>query len=734
MMPSLHADRSGGRPALPPPSQRRQLPPDGGPDFNRLIFEQSPYLLQHARNPVDWRPWGDEAFAAARRDNKPIFLSIGYATCHWCHVMEHESFENAAIAAVLNEHFVCIKIDREERPDIDAVYMSYVQAATGGGGWPLSVWLTPDLKPFMGGTYFPPDDSRGHPGLRSLLIQIATAWKENHARILAGSDQVTQRLREYAASAPAETAALSDALLTAAFEEIASSFEPQFGGFGSAPKFPRPAAPNFLLRYHARTGSAPARDMTQFSLRHMARGGVYDHLGGGFHRYAVDGRWHVPHFEKMLYDQGQLVCTYLEAWQCTQDPQFAAIARGILDYVRTDLTAPDGGFYSAEDADSPVPTAPATRAEGAFYVWDHAEILRILAPALAPLFCRHYGVKPDGNVRSDPHGEFTGKNVLMAMESIEESARAFNLPPATAAERLATARRQLLAARIQRPHPQRDDKIITAWNGLMISAYARAFQILHDPADLAAAQRAADWLHQRHVDPVSRRLLRRSLDGIAGIPAFAEDYAFLIQGLLDLYEAGANAASLAWAIELQDQMDTFFSDTTAGGYFRTSGEDVTVLVRMKEEYDGAEPAAGSIAAMNLLRLAHMLNRPDYAQRAAGTLESVAARLAASPSTMPQMLVALDTFLHPPAQVVIAGDPQSADALALRRVVHARHRPGLVLLAADGAAGQALLATHNPIITDLRPQAGRATAYLCENFTCKLPTTTPTELATLLAAH
>jgi uncharacterized protein YyaL (SSP411 family) len=438
---------------------------------NALIHESSPYLLQHAHNPVDWLPWGEAAFEKARRENKPVFLSVGYSTCHWCHVMERESFENEAIASLLNRHFIPVKVDREERPDVDRVYMTYVQATTGGGGWPMSVWLTPCLKPFLGGTYFPPDDRGGRLGFETVLLRIAEAWERDRAAIIAASDTVLSRLQ-------AETGRLADAggdapdraLLERGYEQFKASYDPEEGGFGDAPKFPRPSVMDFMLRFHARTGAAEALGMTIHTLRKMALSGLHDHLGGGFHRYSVDARWHVPHFEKMLYDQGQLACTYLDAYQLTRDPFLAEAARGILDYVRRDMTGDWGQFYSAEDADSPRPGNPDESAEGAFYVWTRTELAEALGAESAELFAFVYGVEPGGNVRDDPHGEFEGRNVLILSRTEAEAAACFQTPKAGIRDRLAAARRLLFETRARRPRPHLDDKTLTAWNGLMISA------------------------------------------------------------------------------------------------------------------------------------------------------------------------------------------------------------------------------------------------------------------------
>ena len=700
---------------------------------NRLIHEKSPYLLQHAHNPVDWYPWGEAAFAKARAENKPIFLSVGYATCHWCHVMERESFENEAIAAILNEHFIAIKVDREERPDVDRVYMAYVQATTEGGGWPMNVWLTPELKPFMGGTYFPVDDRWGRLGFRSVLTAIVQAWAKDRDRIVASSDAVLAELRRTTTIQEDAVVALERSLLDDTYAAIKASYDPELGGFGGAPKFPRPAAPNFMLRYYAETGAREALDMTRFTLRQMAKGGIYDHLGGGFHRYAVDAHWHVPHFEKMLYDQGQLVCTYLDAYQVTHDEAFADVARGVLDYVRRDMTGEDGRFYSAEDADSLRPETSGEHAEGAFYVWEQAEIVDILGAEQAAVFNFVYGVAADGNVRSDPQHEFENQNVLFAAHTLAEAATRFDMPIDTLREQMAAAKQTLFKARALRPRPLRDDKTITAWNGLMISGFARAYQVLGNEADLTAAIAAARFLRAHLYDEGRGVLLRRYRDGAAAIDGYVDDYAFLIQGLLDLYEAGFDTGYLAWALELQARQDALFWDEVAGGYFNTSGQDDAILLRMKEAYDGAEPSPNSVALLNLLRLAQMTDREGLRDKAERTLAAFGGTLQRRPHAMPQMMAAFAFHLSTPKQIVIAGVPDAPDTRALLRTVHAEFIPNKILLLADGGAGQAQLAQWLPFVKDIVPVAGKATAYVCKNYACKLPVNDTAALADLLAA-
>src|SRR5213083_3041941 len=616
---------------------------------NRLAQEKSPYLLQHAHNPVDWYPWGEEAFAKARRENKPIFLSVGYSTCHWCHVMAHESFESEEVAAIMNREFVNIKVDREERPDVDRVYMTFVQATTGGGGWPMSVWLTPDLKPFVGGTYFPPEERYGQPGFKKVMERSATAWKENHENIVEQGGKIVAALQESQSAAKSE-AQIDAATLEAAYRQIDRSYDSKEGGFGNAPKFPRPVTFNFLTRFYARDPKSDsgkqALERALFTLRKMAAGGMHDHIGGGFHRYSVDRYWHVPHFEKMLYDQAQLAIAYLDAFQIIRDRQYESVARDILDYVARDMTSKEGGFFSAEDADSPVVAGigdpgHSKTAEGAFYIWTKKEIEEALGDA-AEVFEFHYGVQPHGNAPegSDPHDEFRGKNILIERHTIAETAQRFKKNEQEIAGLLAKSREKLFSIRAKRPRPHLDDKIIAAWNGLMISAYARTAQVLDDARYLEIALRAANFLRANLYDSTRKILYRNYRGSRSDIEGFADDYAFVIQSLLDLYEASFNIEWLKLAVELQQTQDRLFFDEKNGGYFSTSGRDESVFLRMKDDNDGAEPASSSVAALNLLRLAQIRDKKQWEERAEKTISAFQATLSRFPIAMPQILVAL----------------------------------------------------------------------------------------------
>ena len=708
--------------------------------MNRLAREHSPYLLQHARNPVDWYPWGDEAFAHAREQDKPIFLSIGYSTCHWCHVMEHESFESREIAELLNRDFVAIKVDREERPDVDRVYMAFVQATTGAGGWPMSVWLTPSLQPFYGGTYYPPESQWGRPGFRDVLTEITRAWREDRTQIIESAGQITARLadmaRPQAGTGPGAVPG-ADALAST-LQQFKGSFDRRRGGFGDGPKFPRPSELLFLLREHARTGDAEARDMVLTTLRAMALGGMRDHIGGGFHRYSVDGNWRVPHFEKMLYDQAQLVLSYLEAAQASQDPFFAQIAEDTLLYVQRELRDEAGGFYSAEDADSVPPEqageAGARKSEGAFYIWALEEVRALLGDD-SRAFELRYGLTSEGNAPSDPHNEFTGKNLLYTARGIADIGQELGREPQQVADALMDARVQLFDARKTRPRPHLDDKVLTGWNGLMIAAFARASRVLaggeHSVrgADrhLETARQAASfvkdtmWMEDRGV------LLRRYRRGDAAIEGYAEDYAFLIFGVLELFQADGDAQWLEWALTLQRAQNRQFWDEAEGGWFSTTGNDPSVLVRMKEEYDGAEPSASGVGAANLLTLAHLTGDAAHEAQARQVFSAFAAPLTSLGRALPFMAAALSAAHADAQQIVIVGPARRDDTLALWHSAHARYRPFATVVRVAPGEAQQRLAALMPWTAAMTLPDGAAAAYVCRHFACEAPTTDPDTL-------
>jgi uncharacterized protein YyaL (SSP411 family) len=694
---------------------------------NRLIHAKSPYLLLHAHNPVDWYAWGDEAFEKARKENKPIFLSIGYFTCHWCHVMEKESYSDPSVAAILNQYFVSIKVDREERPDIDRLYIAYVEATTGSAGWPLNVLLTPDRKPFFGGTYFPPDQ------LKSLLNKVADAWSKQHDSITQTAGRAAQQLAEIVSKQPQSSGDLQPTILDLAYKQITSTFDSTNGGFGGAPKFPRPVALCFLLRYYARTGQRDGLEMTLKTLRAMERGGIHDQLGGGFHRYSTGATWLVPHFEKMLYDQAQLAIVYTEAYQITHDRFYADTTRNILDFVLSEMQQSRGGFASAEDADSPISPGKQETSEGVFYIWSATEIESVLSKQDAAIFEYAYGVAPDGNVpgQQDVRGELKGKNVLYEAHSTEETAKKFGLTVEQITVKLTAGRKALFEARSSRPQPPLDDKIVTAWNGMMIAALARASQAFDEPRYLQSAQATAKFLAIHLYDAKTGKLWRSYRAGGPSVDGFLDDYTDLISGLLDLYQAGFDVHWLQWAVSLQEKQNQLFGDEKTGGYFDTGSSDASLLSRTREAYDGAEPSPNSTAAMNLLRLAQFTDRVQWRDRAYKTISAFAARLQSDPEAVPALASALDFRLAQTKQVLIAGDPTSQDTRELLRQVNTRFLPNKILLLADGGTGQQQLARWLPFVAGAHRMKNRATAYVCENYICKLPTTDPQVMARLL---
>jgi uncharacterized protein YyaL (SSP411 family) len=707
---------------------------------NRLARERSPYLLQHADNPVDWYAWGDEAFARARSEDKPIFLSIGYSTCHWCHVMAHESFEDEAIAAVLNEHFVSVKLDREERPDVDRVYMLFVQATTGAGGWPMSVWLTPELKPFFGGTYFPPSSRWGRPGFVDVLKQLAEAWRQERGQILSSADGMIERLRNLGSAddpAPDRAPVAGLDAVETGIGSFVQSFDERYGGFDGAPKFPRPVVLSFLLRAWAATGDRRARGMALETLRAMAMGGMRDHVGGGFHRYSVDAQWRVPHFEKMLYDQAQLVLANLEAAQVSGEELYGAVAEDTLEYVRRELTAPDGAFYSAEDADSLSPQAEGApsghtpeKREGAFYVWTAGELDRLLGDD-APVVKRRFGVEVRGNALSDPQGEFEGQNILYVAQSIDDVAVRTSKSVDDVMAALGRGRTAMFQARSARPRPHLDDKVLAAWNGLMIAAFARAARVRVDSPRRdewrTTAERAAGWVRDRLWIPGERRLLRRFRAGEAAIDAFCEDYAYLVHGLIELFQATGHIGWLDWALELNAvQADRFF-DERDGGWFSTTGDDRSVLLRLKEDYDGAEPAAASVTVGNLLMLGHLAGDDTLRQRAGRTLERYGPQIGRAVRVMPLMVSNLVLWHTPPVEIVLVGTAGAEDLGALERVLARHYLPAAVIILRGEGTSREATAKRLPWLAAMDLVNGRAAAYVCQNFTCRAPVTDPDTL-------
>lgn len=706
---------------------------------NALAREKSPYLLQHANNPVEWLAWGEEAFRRAREEGKPVFLSVGYSTCHWCHVMERESFENDETARVMNEHFINVKVDREERPDVDLTYMAFVQATTGRGGWPMNVWLTPNLKPFLGGTYFPPEDREGRIGFPRVLNRVAELWATKRDELLEQGERVVNLLREQAEEAPlSEGEVPLESVFDIAAEQLKESFDTHFGGFNRAPKFPRPVLLNLLFRIHERAGAEGTSEgrgaltMAQETLQGMACGGIYDHLGGGFHRYSVDQFWHVPHFEKMLYDQAQLAVSYMEAFQVTGVESYRVVADKVLEYVLREMTSPEGGFYSAEDADSLLDESSKERAEGAFYVWRFDELESALGVDSMDLgiFAQLYGAEKDGNIRpeSDPLGELKGKNVLYRVRSEGQVADEMRIDRKVVHASLNKSGGRLFKARMKRPRPHLDDKIITAWNGLMISAFARAHAAFGNETYRDAAVKAAEFVRNNLVNPEGGGLLRSYRDGPGEVPGFAPDYALMIQGLLDLYGAVLDVSWLRWAVDLQVKFDELYFDAARRGYLSVSEAAENSILSIKEDHDGAEPSPNSIGALNLLRLAELTGEKRWKEKAASIIDSVRHVLTGMPLGMPQMAVALDHLLAKPSQIVIAaGDDYGLKSGELLRVIRSSFRPKTTLILLDSDEAVAFFGETSPAIAEMKPRDGKTAVYVCEDFACRAPVTEPEEL-------
>ena len=712
----------GGRAPLPSPEAIAALPPDGGPEFNRLVFEASPYLLQHARNPVDWHPWGEAAFARARAEDRPIFLSIGYATCHWCHVMEHESFEDPAIAALMNELFVCIKVDREERPDVDQLYMSVTQAMTGRGGWPMTVVMTPERVPFFAGTYFPKGGAPGRPGMLELLPGLAKAWAEDRENVSA----TAARVREWLASASAGGAgeALDRAWIARTAKALMGGYDRRNGGFGEAPKFPTPHNLRLLLRHARAGGDTQAVEQVVATLRAMRAGGLWDHVGFGFHRYSTDAQWLLPHFEKMLYDQALIAVACVEAWQVTGHADLRRTAEEIFEYVARDLTDAQGGFRSAEDADS-------EGEEGLFYLWRPEELVEALGAEDGRLAAALWGVVEGGNFRDQASGERTGESILHLARPLEAFARERGLDPAELAARVERWRLRLLEVRAARPRPLCDDKVLTDWNGLMIAALAFAGRAFDEPRHVAAAARAADFV-LAHLRGPDGRLLKRWRAGRADHAAVLDDYAFLAWGLLELYEASGDPARLRTALELEATLHARFHDAEHGGYFLAGDDADDLIVRAKESYDGAVPSGNSVAAALQLRLARLTGSSELEARGRATLLAFAGDVARQGLGHAEYLCALDLATSPGFELVLCGPPADAGLARARRELGRRFLPHLALLErpdpdADGRA--AALAELAPFTAGQRALAGGATYYLCRERTCEAPTR---DLAAVLA--
>jgi uncharacterized protein len=677
---------------------------------NRLINETSPYLRQHAHNPVDWYPWGEEAFARARQERKPVLLSVGYSACHWCHVMERESFEQPEIAALMNAHFVNVKVDREERPDVDHIYMSAVQLLTGRGGWPMTMFLTPDGHPFYGGTYYPPEDRHGMPGFPRVLQAIAQAWQERPDDVTRSVDEIHERLAQLEAHRQADELPGAGAVLDAA-AQLARAHDEDYGGIGTAPKFPNTGVYELLLRAAARGGEARYRDMTLLTLRRMAEGGIYDQLGGGFHRYSVDQRWLVPHFEKMLYDNAQLVPLYLAAFQVTGEAFYARIARQTLDYVLREMRDPAGGFWSTQDADS-------EGEEGKFFVWSVDELTALLGVEVAELACRYWDVTPAGN--------FEQHNILHVTQSVEELAILVQREPADVERLLRQARATLFAARERRIKPGLDSKVLTAWNGLMISALARAAEILDEPRYAQAAIDAVVFIERT----LQRgdRLLSTWKDGVAKLNGYLDDYVFVAAAQLDLFEATQQRRYLDAAARLMDSALTHFWDDAAGGFFFTSDDHEALIVRSKPSFDGSIPSGNSVAALTLLRLAHYLERVDYRERGEAVLRLFAGPLQSQPFGFANLLAAVDFHADGPREIALVGDPAAPQTAALLTRLRATYIPNRTLLVLDPADP-----TPRPAMLEGKSTIdGQPTVYVCRRMTCSAPATRWEDIAPLLS--
>jgi uncharacterized protein YyaL (SSP411 family) len=679
---------------------------------NRLALEKSPYLLQHAGNPVDWYPWGTEAFEKASLEDKPIFLSIGYSTCHWCHVMAHESFEDTYVSQLMNDVFVSIKVDREERPDIDNVYMTVCQMMTGSGGWPLTIIMTPERRPFFAATYIPRETRSGRVGMLELIPRIRDVWLNRRDEVLNSADQVNTALQRSTQSTPGDE--LREPALHLAYRQLDERFDEEWGGFGSAPKFPTPHNLLFLLRHWQRTGNGRALAIVEKTLQAMRRGGIYDHIGFGFHRYSTDQQWLVPHFEKMLYDQALLAVAYLEAYQATRHPEYAETAREIFAYVQRDMTAPDGGFYSAEDADS-------EGEEGKFYLWKKDEIKEVLTPEEADRFSRIYDIREEGNFPDEALGRTTSRNILHLTVPLEKTAAILNLPQTELKKTLESWRQKLFKYRERRVHPHKDDKILTDWNGLMIGALAFGARALDEPAYAGVAGRAVSFIFNKVV-AADGHLLHRYRDGEAAVTAHLDDYAFLVQGLLELYETTFDINYLKKALELQEYQIRHFWDGNRDAFYFTSDEAESLLVRQKEIYDGALPSGNSVTMLNLLRLGRLIANPDYEARGIAIGRAFYENVAPMPSVYTQLMVAVDFALGPVYEVVIAGEPQAADTKKMLRALRREFLPNKIAVFLPEGFGGVEIKQLAPFTEGRSALAGQATAYVCVNYECRLPTT------------
>lgn len=688
---------------------------------NRLAKESSPYLLQHQHNPVDWYPWGEEAFTKARQENKPVLVSIGYSTCHWCHVMERESFESETVAAILNKHFVSIKVDREERPDIDNIYMTFVQRTTGSGGWPLNVFLTPDQKPFYGGTYFPPETRYGRAGFKDVLSKIIELWTTHQQDLLNDAEQMAHLLNQISKET-ISTETINATPLEIAYQQFEESFDKDFGGFYEAPKFPRPHTLSFLLRYANRGQQTKALEITEKTFRHMQCGGIYDHLGGGFHRYSTDREWLLPHFEKMLYDQALISRTLLELIQITHSPQMKSLCRDIFDYVLRDMTSPEGGFYSAEDADS-------EGVEGKFYVWTSTEIDAILGKEESAFFSKIYQVVPEGNFYEEASGHKTGANILYLKKPLPEIAQELGVSFEALDARLKSSREKLFQIREKRIHPLKDDKILTDWNALMITSLALGGEVLKEPKYLNAAKKSARFLIEKMW--TQKDLLHRYRNGQAGISGYLDDYAFLGLALLELYEITREEVWLSHSIHISEKMIDLFWDKTHGGFYFSSQTQNQLITNIKELYDGAIPSGNSVATLLLLKLGRLTQNKERESIAQKNLQYYWNALKISPTGYPFMLQALDFYLGPSYEIIFAGKREDATLSAMSSALFSKFLPNKVVAFHPEGAESSTIETLIPFIQNQKAQDQRTTVYVCQNYNCQLPTTDIEQMLRLL---
>jgi len=679
---------------------------------NRLIHEKSPYLLQHAHNPVDWYPWGKEAFERARKENKPVFLSIGYATCHWCHVMEKESFENPEVARLMNEVLISVKVDREERPDIDTVYMKVCQILTGSGGWPLTIIMTPDKKPFFAATYIPKENRFGRLGMLELIPHIQELWENSRTELETSADNIVTSLKESAASRQGEDP--GEDTLDTAHHQLEQQFDAEHGGFGISPKFPAAHTLLFLLRYWRRTGNENALHMVEKTLQSMRKGGLFDHIGYGFHRYSTDAHWMVPHFEKMLYDQALLAMAYTEAFQVTRNDTYKNTAKEIFTYVLRDMTSPEGAFYSAEDADS-------DGEEGKFYLWTSGELEKILSKEEADLALRVFNAEKAGNFAEEATGRKTGANILHLKKSLEEIASELKLSPEALRKNLESIRVSLFKTREKRVRPLKDDKVLADWNGLMIAALAKASVAL-DEQTLASSARKASGFILNNMRDKQGRLFHRNREGQSSIPAFLDDYAFLIWGLLELYEATFDARFLKEALELNEVLIKHFWDDKEGGFYFIPDDGEKLLIRQKELYDGAIPSGNSVQMLNLLRLARLTSNAEFEEKAAQTSRIFSKHVEYSPSAFTHMMSALDFGLGPSHEVVVVGATEAENTKAMLKALWTEFFPNKVVLFIPTDKDPSAIFQIAPFTSRMTNIQGKATAYVCQNYTCQQPTT------------